>query len=199
MYQRMQKMKQMRKQGGFTMVELMVIVVVLMILGGVGYAAFNGAGDRARTASVLQGMKEQTSALERYRSDTGCFPRKLSSLFDKAKNTDADTYCGLDVTAKWQDPYTNMAPLDAANNIITDNFSPGSVMSIGQDTTSVASTTIYYVDVNGLPGDLVKRVVASCNNTDKAAALPADLSKTTCMGAVTAAGSGNVRMAFYRE
>jgi len=199
MYQKMQKMKQLRKQGGFTMVELMVIVVVLLILGGVGYSAFNGAGDRARTSSIMQGMKEQSSALERYRSDTGCFPKKLSSLFDKAKNTTTDTYCGLDVTAKWQDPYTNVAQLDATDGVKTDNFAPGAVMTIGQDTTSVAGQTIYYVDVNGLPGDLVKRVVAECNSTDKSAALPTDLASTTCMGAVAASGSGNVRMAFYRE
>ena len=64
----------MRGRGGFTLVELMVVILLMAVLGGIvlgvtGYAARKGA--RARAFADIEHIK---NALEQYRMDYGGYP-----------------------------------------------------------------------------------------------------------------------------
>ena len=70
----------MRKSsGGFTIVELLIVIVVIAILAAITIVAYNGIQDRSNNAKVISGASQYNKALEsykavydRYPSYTGC-------------------------------------------------------------------------------------------------------------------------------
>ena len=66
-----------QKQKGFTIVELLIVIVVIGILAAITIVAFNGVQDRSRFAksqSDLGGMKK---LLELYKADNGNYPNTI--------------------------------------------------------------------------------------------------------------------------
>ncbi len=62
----------MRK--GFTIVELLVVIVVLGVLAGITTVVFNGAQDRAYSAKVISTVDSYGKALKMYHIINGQFP-----------------------------------------------------------------------------------------------------------------------------
>ncbi len=63
-----------KEQKGFTLVELMVIIVVLSILTGVAIPGYITLKDRARESGTESTMRNVATALELYRIDRGSYP-----------------------------------------------------------------------------------------------------------------------------
>jgi type II secretion system protein G len=61
-------------QNGFTIVELLIVIVVIGILAAITIVAYNGAQQRARDASRTAAVKNVMKALELYRVDNGVYP-----------------------------------------------------------------------------------------------------------------------------
>lgn len=59
---------------GFTIVELLVVIVVIAILAAISVVAYRGIQSRARDAERVQHIKAITTALEMYYIDHGQFP-----------------------------------------------------------------------------------------------------------------------------
>lgn len=59
---------------GFTIVELLIVIVVIAILAAISIVAYNGIQERARDSQRLQDVKTITKALEMYYLDNGRFP-----------------------------------------------------------------------------------------------------------------------------
>lgn len=62
------------KTRGFTIVELLIVIVVIAILASITIVAFNGVQARARDSVRMQKLKEIATALERYYNDNGDYP-----------------------------------------------------------------------------------------------------------------------------
>lgn len=79
----MVKLSQMKwdsyKQGGFTIVELLIVVVVIAILAAITIVSYNGITARAYTASVQSDMRNALQKLELYRADNGAYPVHTSN------------------------------------------------------------------------------------------------------------------------
>lgn len=56
-----------RRRGGFTLVELLIVVIIIGILAGIAIPQFQSAASEAREAAVLQNLTQIRSALELYR------------------------------------------------------------------------------------------------------------------------------------
>jgi general secretion pathway protein G len=63
-----------RNISGFTIVELLIVIVVIAILAAISIVAFNGAQARARDSARLSDYKSIQKALEMYRIDNGGYP-----------------------------------------------------------------------------------------------------------------------------
>lgn len=74
-----------KQQSGFTIVELLIVIVVIAILAAITIVAYNGIQDRARTAKKYADISAIKKKLENYKTLNSSYPVSA----DVAK-TDAD-------------------------------------------------------------------------------------------------------------
>lgn len=78
------------RQDGFTIIELLIVIVVIGILAAIVIVAYNGVQDRARASSVKSDLASAKKTLMLYKVDHGTYPTNASSLADaglKISNT----------------------------------------------------------------------------------------------------------------
>jgi prepilin-type N-terminal cleavage/methylation domain-containing protein len=68
-------MKTRRDQTGFTIVELLIVIVVIGILAAITIVAYNGIQTRARTAEKVSDLSAVMTQLEMFYGDKGYYPR----------------------------------------------------------------------------------------------------------------------------
>ena len=69
-----------RKQEGFTLIELMVVVVIIAILAGLVIPRFMGETDKAKQAKAKMQIESLESALKMYKLDNGSYPTTEQGL-----------------------------------------------------------------------------------------------------------------------
>lgn len=70
-------MKKLSVKSGFTIVELLVVIVVLGVLASVTVVAYNGVQKRARDSQRLAALSAIVKGVELYRTTNGSFPPVL--------------------------------------------------------------------------------------------------------------------------
>lgn len=74
-------MKRFGQRGnGFTIVELLIVIVVIAILAAISVVAFNGIQQRGRNAQTISGVKAYEKALKLYYADNGSYPAVTACL-----------------------------------------------------------------------------------------------------------------------
>ncbi len=66
------------KQTGFTIVELLIVVVVIAILAAITIVAFNGIQQQSRDSARTSAVSQIRKALEAYRVQCGKYPDRIS-------------------------------------------------------------------------------------------------------------------------
>jgi general secretion pathway protein G len=66
-------------ESGFTLVELLIVIVILGILTGIVVFAVGGFSDRGQSAACKTDKKTVEVALEAYRAKTGAYPTGANS------------------------------------------------------------------------------------------------------------------------
>jgi general secretion pathway protein G len=98
-----------KKQRGFTLIEVMIVVVILGILASIVVPKIMGRPDEARATRTLQDIRAIGAALDLYRLDNYSYPNTeqgLDSLVKKPAN--------LPAGARWkQGGYLAQMPVDA--------------------------------------------------------------------------------------
>jgi len=72
-------MPPLNKNRGFTIVELLIVIVVIAILAAISIVAYNGMQQRARDTQRLQDVKTIAKALELYYIENGVYPSSSCS------------------------------------------------------------------------------------------------------------------------
>jgi general secretion pathway protein G len=111
---------------GFTLTELMLVVVIIGILAALVIPKIAGNSERARqtaaTADINGGIK---SALGQYEIDNGFYPKSLQDLLVQPSNA-----------KNWHGPYLDKLPVDPWGNPYIYYF-PGKHNQTGYDLLSV--------------------------------------------------------------
>ena len=90
--------KLLKQQEGFTLVELMIVVVILGILAGIGVQQYNAVQERAREGVDKANRKMIENAIQLYRlSNNDGDPEDISDLVGYGIEAG--------MTDPWEDPY----------------------------------------------------------------------------------------------
>lgn len=104
----------MKRANGFTIVELLIVIVVVGVLAAISIVAYNNVAAKARDSQRAQDIKTISKALEMYYLDHGAYPPGSgSTLVNTSWSTSADN--------SWQSledylsPYISNLPVDPIN------------------------------------------------------------------------------------
>ena len=105
-------MKERPTDSGFTLIELMVVMSLIVILAGIGLAMHANSQTRAREAVLKEDLFRMRDAIDQYYADKNVYPPALDSLVQEKylRAIPVDPFTSS--TDTWQ---TTMSELDAAN------------------------------------------------------------------------------------
>ena len=72
----------MRKQRGFTIVELLIVIVVIGILAAIVIVSYNGIQKKATTAALASDLANASAKLQLYQVDNSTYPNSISDCPD---------------------------------------------------------------------------------------------------------------------
>lgn len=81
------KMKQLGKERGFTIVELLIVIVVIGILAAITIVAYNGVQNRARLTNAQSTSQTVIKKSEAYNAENSTYPTTFSALTGAATTT----------------------------------------------------------------------------------------------------------------
>ncbi|WP_281289359.1 type II secretion system major pseudopilin GspG [Reinekea thalattae] len=95
------------KQRGFTLIELMVVLVILGIIMGLVVPNVVGRGDEARVTAAQTDIKTISQALEMYRLHNSAYPST-----DQGLEALVSQPSGSPEARNWRGPYLPKTPMD---------------------------------------------------------------------------------------
>ncbi len=99
---------------GFTLIEIMIVVVIIGILGAIIVPTFMSRPDQARVTAAQTDLRSIAAALDLYRLDNYQYPSSEQGLealvsrpsgFPEPKNYNPDAYIKALPTDPWGSPY----------------------------------------------------------------------------------------------
>ena|ERR1700677_1906415 len=104
-----------RRAQGFTLVELLLVLVILATLAAIVIPKFAGRSEQAKLTSAKTQISSFETALDAFETDNGYFPKSgdLDALVNQPANA-----------TNWHGPYLKSIPVDPWNNPYTYDY-PG--------------------------------------------------------------------------
>ncbi len=104
------KLKTMKKDRGFTIVELLIVIVIIAILAAIVIVAYNGITNRAKTSKALSAAQAVQQKAGAYNAEVGYYPDAGADLTGAASslsyNLTGVTFAGADIVAAPADENT---------------------------------------------------------------------------------------------
>ena len=137
----------MNRRSGFTIVELLIVIVVIAILAAISIVAYNGIQTRSENSKTIQAVASWAKALRMYKIDNGGYPAVNACLGDTNTYTDSHNgVCwGALTNTTWQ---VKPALATALKDYIQGNPEPSS-KNINTETDQRRGAMYYYSAVGG--------------------------------------------------
>jgi type II secretion system protein G len=107
------------KPRGFTIVELLIVIVVIAILASISIVAYNGIQQRARDSKRTSEISQIKKVLEFYKADTGSYPAVCAGGDNSGCNMN-------DLSSALVPTYISAIPLDPKNPTTYYHYVKGS-------------------------------------------------------------------------
>ncbi|MFQ3549881.1 MAG: prepilin-type N-terminal cleavage/methylation domain-containing protein [Armatimonadota bacterium] len=111
----LEKARRKRTKCGFTLVELLVVIVVLAVLAAIVLPKFMNSSKRSKEAALKSDLKVVRNAIGMFHADTGAYPKTLNALMATeapAKGLDSDGNEVDILPGDWHGPYLQDLPID---------------------------------------------------------------------------------------
>ena len=113
-----------RHQRGFTLIEVLIVIVVIAVLASIVIPKLMGAGREAKEANLRSTLQQFRSSIALYRSHTGLYPTQLADLQAAPNSPPAngldDTGASMSINAlDYQGPYVSPNLPSIPENVIT--------------------------------------------------------------------------------
>jgi prepilin-type N-terminal cleavage/methylation domain-containing protein len=155
------KTKHHKSRQGFTIVELLIVVVVIAILASITIASYNGVRKNAVNSSIQSTLSQSAKKIEMYRSSnpTNLFPASLSvaglslpsingTLYVYSVSTDGSLYC-LASSQSSRTYYISSTSLVAKAGTCNSTTGTAGTGDVATDGASSANTPVGYSVFNG--------------------------------------------------
>jgi len=84
------------RRKGFTLIELMIVVLIIAVLAGIITPKFFGVSEEAKRSRAMSDLKILDGCIERFKLNMGRYPEGLQELIEKPADDEDD---------KWRGPY----------------------------------------------------------------------------------------------
>ncbi len=133
---------------GFTLVELLVVVVVLAVLAAVVLPKFVGSDVRSKESALKSDIRVLRTAVDAFKADTGVFPKQLEDLASEtppSSGMDTNGAKAEYTLTDWNGPYINLVPKDpiTGEDFNYDN-NPPTVGRVSSSSNKVSTTGTPY-------------------------------------------------------
>ncbi len=127
------------RQSGFTIVELLIVIVVIAILAAISIMAYNGMQQRAKLSAVLNSAKETVKRIEMYNTDIGNYPLRMSDLIS-ASSTAPYKLSGI----VYGGTLSDASATNAVTLYVCATGNPANIAAI--TATNISGARVYYRD-----------------------------------------------------
>ena len=93
-----------RRRKGFTLIEMLIVIVVIAILALIVIPRLLGAGRKAKEATLRGDLHQIRNSIQQFEADCGDYPSALAQLMTLPSAGNGGGGIALDVNG-WQGPY----------------------------------------------------------------------------------------------
>ena len=93
-----------RRRKGFTLIEMLIVIVVIAILALIVIPRLLGAGRKAKEATLRGDLHQIRNSIQQFEADCGDYPSALAQLMTVPSAGNGGGGIALDVNG-WQGPY----------------------------------------------------------------------------------------------
>ncbi len=123
------------RRAGFTLMELLLVLVILVVLGSMTAAYFMGTRDKALVDAARGEVGIITKQIDLYQFHMRSFPSRLEDLVDRPSGDGAEDWGGPYLKELKNDPWRNPFRLVVPGKKNTNSYDVYSVGPDGQDGT----------------------------------------------------------------
>lgn len=174
-----------KKQGGFTMAEVMAVLVVIGIMSTVALSLFSGESTKA--TRLLSDLKTYGDAISRVKLDSGSIPRRMDVLWDRDQAIPANMFGGVGGQNGWNGPYVERMPVDATNAqrpIQMNAVADGVRVTIEREAASAANggqySWVYFMRAANVPNAVITAYMQKCTSLGEDQALASTFLNSNC-------------------
>ena len=111
-----------RRSKGFTLIEMLIVIVVIAILALIVIPRLLGAGRKAKEATLRGDLHQLRNAIQQFEADCGDYPGSTdcSELMTRPAAGDGGTGIALDING-WQGPYLRTPDGNLPKDPFTDS------------------------------------------------------------------------------
>ena len=106
----MKSITRSRAEGGWTLIELMVVISLIMILSSIALASYRNSITHAKEAALRSDLMLMRDAIDQYYADKGKYPESLDALVSESylRTVPKDPF--TDSTTSWQTTEADAPP-----------------------------------------------------------------------------------------
>ena len=115
-----------RLEDGFTLIELMTVMAIIVILAGIGVASYTNSITRSKEAVLREDLFRMRDALDQYHIDNGKYPSSLEDLVQEKYLRAVPVDPFTNSSDKWQTEMSEPDPSNPADSPGISNVKSGS-------------------------------------------------------------------------
>lgn len=103
------------RRRGFTLMELLIVIIVIAVLAAIALPRFINSGLRSKEASLKSDLKIYRNAVQLFLNDTGAYPANLAALVATsapASGLDSAGSAKSIIATDWKGPYIDAVMTD---------------------------------------------------------------------------------------